>query len=249
MTPLSHHAELAQARVWRATNTRPDLERARELLVELRARYPYVLAVAHELILVLEKLGDLDRAVRELEELERTFPALDEETLARGGRIHKTLASRTSPDASGLGRAVVLLEAAERYYRRAFEVRRGFYPRVNELTVRFLRAAKLAELGNVGDAQRTLRDVRADAAGMLDDPTVWVPVRDDDAVWLPATRGEVAFLCGDWPAAESAYAEARAVARGKTFYLRAMRDQLVLLVAACEKLNVTPSAPLADPGA
>lgn len=248
--PLSHHAELAHARVlWRATSARPDLEQARDLLRDLRTRHPHVLAVAHELVLVLERLGDLDAAVGELGELERTFPGLDEETLARGGRIHKTLAVRAAPDAAGLARAVGLLESAERYYRRAFEVRRGFYPRVNELTVRFLRAAKLAELGNVTDAGRVLRDVRADAADMLKDPGAWAPHRDDDVVWVAATRGEAAFLCGDWPAAESFYAEARTAARGKAFHLRAMGGQLRLLLAACEKLNVAPPAALADPDA
>jgi tetratricopeptide (TPR) repeat protein len=249
MTPLSHHTELTQARLWRASNTRPALEQARELLVRMRARYPYVLAVAHELILVLEKLGDVDGAVRELEELERTFPSLDEETLARGGRLYKTLAARTAGDKAGLGRAVCLLETAERYYHRAFEVRKGFYPRVNELTVRFLRAGKLAALGNVPEAQKTLREARSEAREMLEDPTVWESRRDDDVVWLPATRGEIAFLCGDWSAAEAEYGKAKRAANGKVFYFRAMRDQLRLLAAACEKLNITPLGPLSDPDA
>jgi hypothetical protein len=240
MIPLSHHEELEKARNWRFTQTPESLRESRALLENMRIDYPHVLAIGHELILVLEKLGELDRAIQELQNLERVFPKLDEETLSRGGKIHKTLAA----SAHG-GQAVDHLKKAEDYYRRAAESG-GFYPRINELTVRLLRAAKLAELGNESDAQKVLQCVQKDAREFLNTEG-WIARKSDDNVWLPATQGEAAFLAGSYAAAEDGYSKARAAANGKVFYLRAMRDQLKALCDAFKKLNLPVTGPLAAP--
>jgi hypothetical protein len=240
MISFSYHEELEKARNWRNTQTPEALKESRAMLEGLRSEYPHVLAIGHELILVLEKLGELDQATQELQELERVFPKLDEETLSRGGKIHKVLAAT----ATG-GQAVDHLKKSEEYYRRAGEGG-GSYPRINALTVRLLRAAKLAELGHVPDAQKVLRDVQKDALEFLNTEG-WEQLKSDDNVWLPATQGEAAFLAGNYVVAEASYGRARAAANGKVFYLHAMRDQLKALCDAFKKLNLPVSGPLADP--
>jgi hypothetical protein len=241
--PLSYHAELEEAKKWRFAQTEAGLTAAKAALERLRVKYPHVLAVGHELILVLEKLGDLDGASRELQELERVFPKLDEETLSRGGKINKLLAA-TAP----LGQANAYLRTAEEYYHRGYAISGGCYSRINELTVRLLRAAKLAESGNAPDAQKLLSNTRLEAAELLNTES-WVAHRSDDNIWVPATQGEAAFLAGDWTTAERAYSRAKFAAAGKVFYLRTMCEQLKLLLEAYARLNVTPSRALADPDA
>ena len=240
MIPLSHHEDLEKARNWRFAQTPESLRESRALLEHMRSDYPHVLAIGHELILVLEKMGELDRAIQELQNLEQVFPKLDEETLSRGGKIHKMLAT-TAPG----GQAVDHLKKAEEYYRRAGETG-GFYPRINELTVRLLRAAKLAELGNESDAQKVLHCVQKDALEFLNTEG-WIARKSDDNVWLPATQGEAAFLAGNFAAAEAAYINARAAANGKVFYLRSMQEQLKSLCDAFKKLNIPVSGPLTQP--
>ena len=63
-------------------------------------------------------------------------------------------------------------EKAGRYYGRAFELHRGFYPRINELTLQFLRAALWKDHGETEESQRMLDDVRLKAQQMLADARI-----------------------------------------------------------------------------
>ncbi|HEV3447727.1 MAG TPA: tetratricopeptide repeat-containing protein [Gemmataceae bacterium] len=248
MTHLSHHAELdAIRRLWRKSNQAEDLVQAKERLCALRREFLYVLAVGHELVLVLEKLGDVDGAVRALGELERQFKQLDEEMLCRWGKIFKKKGDTALSVRADVTQALHDFAQAGKYYARAHEIHRGFYPRINELTLQFLQAALQKDLEQHEESQRLLDDVRRKAQQMLADATVWRSRKDDDHVWLPATKGEAHVLAGDWRQASDRYLDALAAARGQQFYADCMRDQLKMLLDACRRLGLVTEGGLADP--
>src|SRR5262249_1986646 len=154
--------------------------------------------------------------IREFKRLEETFPDLDDETLCRGGKLHKKLAENQIK-AKAPGHALAELKKAEEYYRRAFALRHWFYPRINELSVRVRQAEVLAELERAGEkrevtAERVLADVQRDANAMFLDERVWEPRADDDHVWIPAGKGEAAFLARNWSTAEAFYSDAKSAA-------------------------------------
>ncbi len=247
----SHHQEFDEIRgTWRRQIDRPTLEAALDRLKSLADEFPYVLAIGHEIVLVLEKLGRIDEAITQLKNLERQFKKLDEETLCRWGKLFKKQAITALQPPADLTQALQDLDEAARYYARAFEVQRGFYPRINELSLQFYRAAVLNDLGKTEEARLLLEEVRRKAAQMLADSDVWRPRKDDDHVWVLATKGEAAVLAHSWTDAEARYAAAVLTARSQRFYLDVMRDQMKLLVDACRRLGILPvDHALADPDA
>jgi tetratricopeptide (TPR) repeat protein len=248
MIHLSHYGELdAIRRLWRKSNQVEHLEQAKKRLTALQREFPYVLAVGHELVLVLEKLGDVERAIQLLELLERQFRQLDEETLCRWGTIFKKRGEQALSQRPDVTQAIHDFEQAGQYYERAYEVQRGFYPRINELTLQFLQAALWKELREYETGQRLLDDVRRKVDRLLADAGVWRARKDDDHIWLPATKGEAHVLAGDWGRASDRYGDAMAAARGQHFYVVCMRDQLKMLFDACCRLGIVAEGPLADP--
>jgi hypothetical protein len=237
---------LSQAEFWRKTNAHADLEKARDILRDGFREHPYALPIGDELVLVLEKLGDDEAALHTLKDLEHRFKDAGEETLCRFGKIYKKRSDRQMA-AGLLAAAFPSLEESERYYGRSFEKSRGFYPRINELTVRFVRAAVARALDRRADADSLLRDVQQNAAAMLLDPTVWVSRKIDDNIWIPATRGEANVLLGVWVDAAAGYGEAIRQAAGQLFYRHCMHGQVKLLLDACQMLDIRPEGPLTDP--
>jgi tetratricopeptide (TPR) repeat protein len=240
---------LARATAWRAENTPEALGQARDALVQGMKDYPAVLPLGDELVLVLKQLKDLDGAVELLRDLERRFKqAVGEETLCRWGSILKARANQKLAS-GGLGEAMNDFTESERYYGRAYEKFMGFYPRINQLTVRFVRASLAKKMGNEQQAAELLADVERDAVRMLADPEIWSKQpRSDDPIWSAASRAEACVLLRRWSDAEQAYGEAIRLASGRKFYHECMRDQILwVLKPAFERLSLTIQGPLSDP--
>ena len=138
---------------------------------------------------------------------------------------------------------------SERQYGLAFDKSSGFYPRINQLTIRFVRAGVAKTLGRDKDAEDYVQSVRDDARKMLADPALWLARKPDDNVWIPATQGEAKVLLGDdWTAAENAYLDAIRQAAGRKFYHDCMRDQIAkLLLPAFDRLGIPFAGKLSDP--
>lgn len=243
----SHHGELeAIRRLWRNKHQPADLEAARQRLALLRREFPYVLAVGHELVLVLEQLGEWQAAVDLLNDLERQFKSLDEETLCRWGKLYKTRGAAAAAQGR-FSEAIHNFAEARKQYARAYEIQRGYYPRINELTLGFLQAALYQDDKRPAEALRLLKEVQLAAAEMLATTAIWQHRNHDDDVWVLATQGEAHLLANNWPTATTRYQDALAAARGRQFYADCMRDQLQLLLSACHRLGIRPEGPLAEP--
>lgn len=233
---------LLQATAWRRENTPDALDRARKVLTDAVEQYPEALPLGDELVLVLKQQRDYDEAIAQLRGLERRFKHVTEETLCRWGSLFKSRANQRLA-AGGLSEGLRDLADSERYYGRAYQEHHTFYPRINELTVRFVRAG-------LTRAADLLADVEAKAAEMLADATVWQPRKADDLVWSAASRGEACVLLRRWADAEKAYGDAMHLAAGRRFYYDCMRDQLVgVIFPAFERLGLTVEGKLTDPAA
>ena len=240
---------LKAAGIWRKTSTPDALRSAENILREGLEEHHYALPLADELALVLEKQDRDNEAFQLLQELGERLKDAGEETLARFGKIYKKLADKQI-ETGHYAAAVPRLEESERQYALAFEKFTGFYPRINELTVRFVRAGVAKALNQPGIADRLVQSVRDDALKMLADPALWTPRNDDDNIWIPATQGEANVLLARWPAAEKAYSEAIRQAAGKRFYHDCMRDQIKhLLLPAFQRLGMPFEGKLRDPDA
>lgn len=239
---------IEQARVWRKSSSLEDLHTAERILRSGLEQHPYALPIGDELVLVLEKLGRDDEALAMLRKLETQFRDAGEETLCRFGKIFKKRAD--SKNASGSPAAAIshLIEA-EKYYERAYEKSYGFYPRINQLTLRFLRAALLAQMGQTEEAQSLLAVVREDAQKILIDPALWKQRLPDDDIWIEATRAETHLLLGDWTTAAQAYQEAVQLAGENQFYFDCMSRQVSMLLDAYRNLQIIPQGDLANPEA
>jgi tetratricopeptide (TPR) repeat protein len=251
MFSLSYHDELKQARQWRRYQSADEVKQAQlaacETLQKLRRQFPYVLAIGHELVHVLEKLGELKAAIVELKILKATFPNLDAETLCRSGKIHKALALEAVRNGS-IGEGMDKLMMSAKDYRRAFDTTPSPYSRVNELFARYYRAALLAEQGSGGtqptvppsEWKAELERVKKEAAALLDDASgIWEHKLDDDSIWMPASKAEAAFLCQRWERAAEDYTHAMREAGGKHNYYEIMHGQLKYLCEAAGKLGMT----------
>ena len=237
---------LRDAEFWRKTNEQSELRRAEQILRDGMAHHHYALPLGDELALVLEKQGRDAEALELLKELERRHQNAGEETLCRFGRIYKKRGDRQL-DAGGFAMAYPNFEESERYYHLAFEKSHGFYPRINELTVRFLRASIAAVTDKAALAAPLLQSVHAGAKQMLADPDIWRERRSDDAIWSAATQAEAHFLLAEWTNAEQAYRVAMTKAAGNKFYFDCMASQVKMLLDACHRLNITPPRPLTEP--
>ncbi|MGL4465107.1 MAG: tetratricopeptide repeat-containing protein [Planctomycetia bacterium] len=246
---------LQEAAALRRTDPSPEnLEAARTILETAFQVYPHALPLGDELVLVLEKMGRDSDAAQLLNELARRFGDKGEETLCRLAKLYKKRAG-WPPAAGGEAAAYNALKESEALYARAYEKSYHFYPRINELSVRFLRAAvskmllKSTAAANVDDPAALLDDVAAKADELRNDPAAWKPRLDDDHVWIPATRGELLILLDRWEEAAAAYLEALAKAGGSKFYYKCMKDQAAKLMQAAVVLGRRPVGGLADPEA
>jgi hypothetical protein len=248
--PLSYHAELQLACRWKDGN---KTDEGAVSLTMLRGEYPYAIDVRHELVHVMEKRGNLEDARREFTNLETTFGDLDdEESLCRGGKIHKRLADHNI----AIGMVTSALEDLERaadYYRRAFEVGEWFFPGENWLAVRLLQAQFLALLEKEDptrkpEAAGVFDAVRTDAKKLINNGQVWKHRIPDDTIWAPASMGAVSLLAGKEKVAETAYSEAKRAADNKAaYYCGIMSKQLENIVAALAELGSPVQGVLREP--
>jgi hypothetical protein len=237
---------LNEARTWRATNTPEALRNADEILRNGMEEFDDALPLGDERVLVLKNLGELDQATQLLRELQGRFKQIGEETLSRWGSILKLRATLALKE-GGLGAAESYFRESEDYYGRAYEEHRTFFPRINQLTVRFVRAS-IAKLLGQRDWTRLLASTEADALVMLSESRVWKHHKGDDNVWSPASRGEACMLLRKWPEAETAYAEAMQAAGGKQWYFDCMANQIRdILIPAFDRLQIPFEGRLAQP--
>ena len=243
----TYHDVLEAAGFWRSTGTTDALTAAEAMLRKGLEEHHYALPLADELALVLEKQGRDNEAFQLLQDLSERLKDAGEETLARFGKIYKKLADQQIEN-EHYAAAYPKLEESERQYGLAFDKSTGFYPRINQLTVRFVRAGVAKALDKPEVADRLVQSVRDDARKLLADPALWVARNSDDHIWIPATQGEANVLLGNWPAAEIAYGVAIRQAAGKKFYHDCMRDQIKhLLVPAFERLGMPFEGKLREP--
>jgi len=240
------HDVIEQARVWRNSNRPEDLQAAERILTAGLEQHPYALPIGDELVLVLEKQERDEDALMLLRKLETQFRDAGEETLCRFGKIFKKRADRQIKKELPAAAIQHLMEA-EKYYERAYEKSYAFYPRINQLTLRFLRASLLAQLEKAQEAETLLAEVRADAKAMLTVPELWKQRSPDDHIWAEATRGETHLLLGDWTTAEQAYQEAMRLAGPSQFYYDCMASQVTMLLNAYGSLQIEPQGAITDP--
>jgi hypothetical protein len=240
---------LEAAGVWRSTGSEDALKTAEDILRQGLIEHHYALPLVDELALVLEKQGRDSEAFQLLQDLGERFKDAGEETLARFGKIYKKLADQQIANGH-YAAADPNLEESERQYGLAFDKSTGFYPRINQLTIRFVRAGVANVLGKPEIAERLVQSVRDDARRMLADPALWLARKPDDYIWIPATQGEANLLLGNWPAAEIAYGEAIHQAAGKKFYHYCMCDQIKnLLFPTFQRLGIPFEGKLRAPNA
>jgi uncharacterized protein YacL (UPF0231 family) len=252
---ISHHRELARIRRnWRdATDGERGarLKQAEADLESLRQQFRYVLEIGHELVLVLEKQGKIQQAGELAAQLEKEFTVLDDETLCRFGKLHK----RAAIDAEAAGVVGAALEEfgiAETFYGKAYELSQAFYPRINQLSLRFARAGLLKQLSDSADSarraegQQLAETVQQDAIDMLNEVAIWHRVNADDDIWAPASQAEAKFLARQWKESDSAYRGVLKTLANRTTYIDIIRRQLELLVRSARRAEMSMDGLFAD---
>jgi hypothetical protein len=243
----TYQSVLAEAGAWRKSPDAAALQRAETILRQGLTDYPFAPAVRDELALVLEQQGRDAEAYELVREYAERVLDAGEETLARVGKIFKKLAEGQLARGN-LAAAYTSFAEAERYYGYAFDKTQGFYPRINQLSVRLARAAVARELGRTEEAEQLVKAVQTDTRAFLAQPDHWRARKPDDAIWMPATQGEANVLLGNWPAAEAAFADAMRAAGGDRFYHDCMSGQLrSLVLPALQRLGLPIEGRLADP--
>ncbi len=216
---------LSEARKWRISNTSEAMAQAINDLDTGMKKYPDALPLGEEYVLLLKETGKLDEAIAELRKLEQRFKQIGEETLCRWGSLLRLRAGNALAS-GGLGAAETDLLAAEARYARAYEEFGTHYPRINQLTTRFVRAGLARRMQQFARSANLLRAVETDAAAMLVDPRIWSKLKPHDNVWAAASRGEACALLRQWDHAEAAYSEALRTAGTDAFPPSAMARQI-----------------------
>jgi tetratricopeptide (TPR) repeat protein len=243
---VSYHQPLETAKQWARSGEDDKKTEAVALLRGLRAKYPHVLAVGHELALALLESNQPEEAGQVLGELEAQFPNLDEETRCRLGRCCKDLGDR-SLQAEDLHTAAEYYRRALAKYETAFEVRHGHYPAIN-------RAALLHLLGTLDP--KTVQSAaasqwRADAARaareLLDRRDQWPDDNPEDvAVWHRATEAEALLLLQKWEPAAGLYRAAQQSGRLSPQARDSMVRQVERILRGFRNLGITTVGPFQD---
>jgi len=171
--------------------------------------YPHVVAIEQESALAKVELSTLVADNNRRAELRKQadeillpllseFQSGDEETLGKLGRRHKECAwaiNDYGQRESGADR--IHYERALEYYKRAYDLRRGYYPGINVATLHFL-------LGNRDEADRVAREVFKKCSTIQPENLPDV----DERIWVEATRAEACLLLGDYGSALECYSAA-----------------------------------------
>ncbi|WP_339743734.1 tetratricopeptide repeat-containing protein [uncultured Rubinisphaera sp.] len=237
---------IAQAHGWWKTKSPEDLQSSERILKEGLDEHPYAIPLIDELALVLEKQGKEKQAHELLLNAKSQFQAASEETLCRFGKLHKNRAIELIGTNSSPA-AIPELEKAELYYGLAYKKSHGHYPRINELAMKFLRAASLKQLDNESESATLLKQVQHDSEHMMKSAEMWQNNHEDDHLWITATHGEAYLLQQQWDASGTAYQKAVELTGGHIRYIEVIYDQVKVLLKACAQMEITPSGLLAQP--
>jgi hypothetical protein len=251
----SYHVLLAYATSVSRGGSNDDHPWSIELLEGLLNRYPHVLAIGQELVLALLESGEDDKAADVLEELDRVFTNLDEETQCRWGRLFKDQGDAyvrlpwSGPD----GRppdpemASVFYKKSLDRYDQAYRIRSGHYPGINKATLLLILGTLNPPSPNDAPAKE-LADSEALAAALLADRARWpVGYPEDETLWHPATAGEAYLLRRMWDSAAQQYGEALESRYINAHARNAMHRQVERIRMCFEMLGVTIPSTLGDP--
>lgn len=234
----SYHYLLNQARE-KVRMGNDNLSQGLEILQRLREQYPHVPAIGHELVLAYMEDNQPEKAVSELEGMEKQFIEVDEETLCRRGRLFKDLGD-TALSSGKLEDAEAQYRRAIERYGKAYEINHDHYPGVNQATLLLILAAISHERGRKEGSRHALEQMEQLAKQLLSRRYEWKKTHSDDNVWHPATRGELYLLRQDWESAADAYQEAFEEPNAQLFHRESAGKQVKRILAAWKKLGVEP---------
>ena len=173
-----------------------------------------MLAVGQELVLALLECNEGDKAAAVLEELDRAFTNLDEETQCRWGRLFKDQGDAyvrlpwSEPDGCPPDKemARVFYKKSLDRYDQAYRVRSGYYPGINKATLLLILGSLEPRQPNAPATE--LAESESLAAALLANRSNWpVAFPEDETLWYPATAGEAYLLRHMWDAAAEQYGE------------------------------------------
>jgi len=244
----TYREPLQQAQALRAQADADSLQKAVSILLEARKFYVDAMPLGEELAVVLTMQDKTEAVHALLTEMKQDYGDATVEMLCRFGKLHKKLADSSCMSGSA-ATAINQLEIAEKYYAEAFENSKLFYPRINQLTMRFLRAALLKGFDekSIPLYSELLQQTRQEAQELLQTPSLWTMTQSDDSIWVPATMGEAHLLLGQYAQAETSYRTAMKEANGKKFYFDCMAAQVKMLAKACDQLGQPIVGDLATP--
>ncbi len=236
----SYHRPLEIAREWvRAGGT--QLAEGISVLQGLRKRHCYALVIGQELVFALLQAGRQPEAVKELDDLERQFTEVDEETLCRRGRCYKE-AAEAAWKANDLVAAEELYRRALACYSQAYEREHGHYSGINKATVLLMLAAVARERGKAEESGAFQRQAEAQAHELLARRDKWQKKFSDDNIWHLATAAEAHLLIRQWAEAEQAYRRALAEPNVTPFHRETTGKQARRILDAVRRIGVEPGA-------
>lgn len=207
----SYRVPLAHAhRVWKGQRTRPQLDKAVQLMGFGVRHFAQAVPLMQEYALLLSEAGDQEQALKMLEPLEDLCKVFrDEETLSRIGRTCKDLgdhALETTPvpinELHGHP-AWQWYNTAFEHYLDAFDSTHSYYPGINAATLAFM-CGKRETVARL--AEETLASCRKQDLSML---------TREERFWILVTEGEALLLTANGKEAATFYRQAlRNVAAG-----------------------------------
>jgi len=234
---ISYEAPLEIAKRWRKSKDPGKTEEAEKLLIWLRDRFPHVMRIDEELVVVLLELQKVSQAVAVLKQLSAHLVEPSEEIISRWGRVFRgagdaqiklpdlaksNAAPQKTPTEGEASLARSQYEKALEKYQEAYAIRKGHYPGVNVASLHLV----LASLSDGAERESHLRASRKVARDLLRTLGSWPSEQEDDNVWHLLTAAECHFLLGEFEKAKQAYRDARAQLNYKKFHGESARKAL-----------------------
>lgn len=240
----SYHKPLETARFWLRDGTHPS--DALDLLIELRTRYPHILAIGNELVLALMENNRPDEAIAELSRLDHQFQEIDEETRCRWGSLYKREGDRAWEEGDLVTAEYRFLQALTEY-KRGYALRHGHYPGINQATLLLLLAALSRQRKEDTHSLSYLRQAEAVADDVLARRDHWPKDFADDNIWHLATVAEAHLLKCNWAEAASHYTAALGAANAQPFHHQSIGKQARRILEALALLDLVAEPPLDKP--
>jgi tetratricopeptide (TPR) repeat protein len=200
-TALHHGPQFAFAREFIRSRREPFVAAGIEILQDLKSLFAAALEVWQELALAHFELFDLTGNEAHLQQSERVLRQIDArcpqphyETLCRWGRLWKDRGDRQFDQHGDCPGARSCYREALRFYQRAFDQERNYYPGINVVTLSLL-------LGEEGAARSLAQSIFERVDALPRDSTA-------ETVWRLATAAEAALVLGRWERAADLYRSA-----------------------------------------